>query len=131
MTKANVKERWSEHRKYYDEWLSGYDGGVFIPARKTWAGKENMGDKTEATEHYEIRLSRSVTESFYALSRRYQGALSSLLQGVWGSLLLRYSGEKEVLFAFADHSGEGFARSEIDCPCQRFSNLSLALSTFV
>ncbi|WP_370589185.1 amino acid adenylation domain-containing protein [Thermoactinomyces sp. CICC 24226] len=106
MTKANVKERWSEHRKYYDEWLSGYDGGVFIPARKTWAGKENMGDKTEATEHYEIRLSRSVTESFYALSRRYQGALSSLLQGVWGSLLLRYSGEKEVLFAFADHSGK-------------------------
>ena len=58
MTKANVKERWSEHRKYYDEWLSGYDGGVFIPARKTSAGKENMGDKTEATEHYEIRLSR-------------------------------------------------------------------------
>ena len=89
MTKANVKERWSEHRKYYDEWLSGYDGGVFIPARKTWAGKENAKDTTETTEHYEIRLSRSVTESLPALSRRYQGALSSLIQGVGGSLLWR------------------------------------------
>lgn len=98
MTKVDVKERWSEHRKHYDDWLSDYDGGVFIPAKKTWVDKE----KAQGTmEQYEIRLSRSITESFYALSRRYQGSLSSLFQGVWSSLLLRYSGEKEVVFAFA------------------------------
>ncbi|MBA4602106.1 non-ribosomal peptide synthetase [Thermoactinomyces mirandus] len=107
MTK--VKERWSKHRELYDQWLSDYEGSVFIPARKS----RIKGDcEQEAFEQFEIRLSRSTSESLYALAKQYPGSLSSLFQGLWGSLLLKYSGETDVLFAISHSACKSFFENE-------------------
>ncbi len=130
MTK--VQKKWSKHRKVYDQWLSDYEGSVFIPAKKS----RIKGDcEQEAFGQFEIRLSRSTSESFYALAKQYQGSLSALFQGIWGSLLMKYSDEKDVLFAFCPSSCKCSAENEPEIQLARvkdrdytFSQLFHALS---
>lgn len=123
MTK--VKERWSKHRQVYDQCLSDYEGSVFIPARKS----RIKGDsKQEAFGQFEIRLSRSTSDSFYALAKQYQGSLSSLFQGIWGSLLMKYSGEKDVLFAFSQSAGQPSVENDPEIQLARVKDLNYTFS---
>ena len=54
------------------------------------------GARSQATA--ERSLSAALTQDLVALARRLQVTLNTLVQGTWGALLSRYSGESDVVF---------------------------------
>jgi non-ribosomal peptide synthase protein (TIGR01720 family) len=65
--------------------------GIERPARPEVASEDGYGGV-----HHE--LDAALTDALQTLARRHQLTLGTLVQGAWGLLLSRYSGEQDVLF---------------------------------
>ena len=67
----------------------------------TRLGLERGGTSSEAGGGFDrrgVRLRREVTESLERLRQRHRLTLNTLVQGVWGLLLSRYSGQQDIVF---------------------------------
>ena len=59
---------------------------------------DDVNDKEETYDKQTLRLSQTTTASLQSLARRHQLTLNTIVQGAWGLLLSRYSGEESVVF---------------------------------
>jgi amino acid adenylation domain-containing protein/FkbM family methyltransferase len=93
----------------YITWLQRQDrSGAEAFWRKTLKGitaptpfrvdHPDFNGKEETYDKQTVRLSQTTTSSLQSIARRYQLTLSTLVQGAWGLLLSRYSGEESVVF---------------------------------
>jgi len=67
------------------------------PLPKVGSGNEDDGERIEYAEE-QLRLSEDVTAQLRKFTRRHQVTLNTVIQGVWGLLLSRYSGQSDVVF---------------------------------
>ncbi|MBW4575237.1 MAG: amino acid adenylation domain-containing protein [Aphanothece sp. CMT-3BRIN-NPC111] len=58
----------------------------------------NLSTKEESYDAQQIKLSSATTAALQSLARKHQLTLNTLLQGAWGLLLSRYSGENDIVF---------------------------------
>ncbi|HEX4499520.1 MAG TPA: amino acid adenylation domain-containing protein [Thermoanaerobaculia bacterium] len=71
--------------------------GAATPLGIERPGKAVTGGHAES----EVRLSREETTALRAVAQRHDLTLSTVIQGAWGLLLSRYSGETDVVFGAA------------------------------
>jgi amino acid adenylation domain-containing protein/non-ribosomal peptide synthase protein (TIGR01720 family) len=112
LRQGKIREE-AERRPYRDyiAWLQQQDMGA---AERFWrqrlqgftkptphvAAGRHRGDPA-ANEDYaerELCLRQSLTEALHEAGQRQQLTLNTLVQGAWGLLLSRYSGEEDVIF---------------------------------
>ncbi len=72
--------------------------------------KSQPGDANQPVESGEesVRLSREATENLRNLATSHKIGFATVLEGAWGLLLNRYSGEEDVVFGVT-RSGRGLA----------------------
>jgi amino acid adenylation domain-containing protein/non-ribosomal peptide synthase protein (TIGR01720 family) len=68
-----------------------------------------------------IEMSKTLTDTLKSLARRHQLTLNTLVQGAWGLLLSRYSGQDDVLFG-ATVSGRQASLSGVESMVGLFIN---------
>ncbi len=61
-------------------------------------GRAGKGDQGPATAEQQIQLSQADTDTLQSFCRRRQLTMNTVVQGAWGLLLSRYSGESDVVF---------------------------------
>ena len=86
---------------FWRSYLSGFTAPTPIPVRNSLAVAEEKARNLEAASRYreqEISISGSLLKGLQEIAKRYRVTLNHILQGVWGLLLHRYSGENDVLF---------------------------------
>ncbi|MFS0871455.1 amino acid adenylation domain-containing protein [Paenibacillus xylanilyticus] len=87
------KQRETEARTYWKNYLSGYEPGADFPV-------EMALDSSEPPSIKEItfNLGKVLTEQLMEVSSQYQVTMSSLFQTVWGVVLQYYSNSDDVVF---------------------------------
>ncbi|WP_293655788.1 non-ribosomal peptide synthetase, partial [uncultured Paenibacillus sp.] len=83
----------TEARKYWRDYLSGYEAIEVLPVQRTALHQE-----APRIEEIMFNLGTELTERLVALSRRYQVTMNSLFQTVWGVMLHYYSDAEDVVF---------------------------------
>ena len=86
---------------FWSRYLAGFSAPTPIPLRNApalVAKKEKEGDSAARYCEREITVSGSLLDTLQALAKEQRLTLNHILQGVWGALLNRYSGEEDVLF---------------------------------
>ena len=107
---AGTRLRMERPRPYRDyiEWLGVQDGGA---AEAYWRGTlrgfqastplpptDPAGHAGRGHQEVSVRLDAALSDELRNLARRQQVTLNTLLQGAWGLLLSRSSGECDVVF---------------------------------
>jgi amino acid adenylation domain-containing protein len=80
---------------YWREQLAGFRAPTPLGVDR---GAGRAGDGEADIAEQSVQVSAAATAALKALGRRQQITLSSMVQGAWGLLLSRYSGEREVVF---------------------------------
>jgi natural product biosynthesis luciferase-like monooxygenase protein len=75
--------------EFWREGLRGFGAPTPLPVSKT--GRQGRG-------HQPLRLSAATTAKLQSLAAGHGFTLNTMVQGAWGLLLSRYSGEDEVVF---------------------------------
>jgi non-ribosomal peptide synthetase component F len=81
-------------RNYWQRYLEGYDKTSWIP-RKSEPG---IHDKVVKTDQGIFRLDEKRTSALKELSASHNVTLNTVIHAVWGILLGKYSGKKDVVF---------------------------------
>lgn len=81
---------------FWRQTLKGFAAPTSLPIDHS-PGAATLG-QMEAYEQQQIVLPREMTQALQTLARQQQVTFSTLVHGIWGLLLSRYSGEDEVLF---------------------------------
>lgn len=83
--------------EFWAHYLESYDKAVGIPKIKTGIPVErNRGD--QINEQYSFTLDSEKTQTLLQTAAKNQSTLNSIVQTVWGILLGRYAGCKDVVF---------------------------------
>ena len=87
------KQDVTKTEEFWRRMLKGFDSPTSL-------GVYKLSDEKPSTDAGEqtIKLSAEATTRLESLSRQYQLTLNTFLQGAWGLLLSRYSGEPDVVF---------------------------------
>ena len=86
---------------FWRNYLAGFSAPTPITVRNAPALVEEKARTQDAASRYreqEISISGSLLKGLQDIAKRYRVTLNHILQGVWGLLLHRYSGENDVLF---------------------------------
>src|ERR1700723_502589 len=83
---------------FWRERLKGFRTPTPLPFEGRGREKEEGGGEEVGYGEEHLRLTEEVTERLRELARRHQLTLNTVIQGAWGLLLSRYSGEREVVF---------------------------------
>ncbi|RKH92751.1 amino acid adenylation domain-containing protein, partial [Corallococcus praedator] len=81
---------------YWRERLAGFTAPTPLPLDKGPGADDSESVHRHGSQ--EISLSAEVTSALEAFTRRHQLTLGAVVQGAWALLLLRYSGESDVVF---------------------------------
>ncbi|WP_442938518.1 amino acid adenylation domain-containing protein [Nostoc sp.] len=84
----------AQAKNFWQQTLQGFEVPILIGNREQGIG--NRGQQTYNEKHFE--LSQTVTEKLQYAARLHHLTLNNLVQGAWGLLLSRYSGESDVVF---------------------------------
>ena len=84
-----------EAERYWREKLRGLKSPTTLALGR---GREARAEGESEYREQRLNLSAAETVELSAVARRHQLTLNTLVQGAWGLLLSRYSGEREVLF---------------------------------
>ncbi|WP_205660481.1 non-ribosomal peptide synthetase [Amycolatopsis antarctica] len=111
----------------YVEWLSRQDGpaaesfwrqglaGLSAPTALPFDRHPDASHGARSVVGHEIRIAAGTTRNLYETLKRHRLTVNSAVQGMWGLLLARYSGEQDVLFG-ATTSGRPDALPSVeDC----------------
>ena len=79
------------------ETLAGFESPTPLVIDRPAAGD----DDEDAHLHEQLLLSRETTAALEQCSRKHQLTLNTIVQGAWGLLLGRYSGERDVVYGTA------------------------------
>jgi amino acid adenylation domain-containing protein len=87
-----------DSRKAEEYWREGLKG--FSKSTKMWPdrGAGGLPSQEEVYEELHLNLDREATAELSGLARRHHLTMNTILQGAWGLLLSRYSGDEDVLF---------------------------------
>ncbi len=107
----------SQAQKFWEKKLQGFEAPTPLIVDKF------MGDKNQKKSYQEIpfTLDFEVTKNLQFLGRKHHLTLNNLVQGAWGLLLSRYSGETDVIFG-ATVSGRPTNLPEVDTMVGLFIN---------
>lgn len=87
--------------EFWSRYLAGFSAPTPIPLRNSPAVvslREKEGDSAARYCEREIKVSGELLDTLQALAKDQRLTLNHILQGIWGALLNRYSGEEDVLF---------------------------------
>ncbi|MBV1880989.1 MAG: amino acid adenylation domain-containing protein [Pseudomonadales bacterium] len=98
----------SEAAQFWQSYLAGFNAPTLITVKKNAerVGKTEQQSKMSVYQEQELSvyqerelsLSTTTTASLQALAKNQHLTFNTLLQGAWGLLLSRYSGEQDVVF---------------------------------
>ncbi|RLT97983.1 non-ribosomal peptide synthetase [Ketobacter sp.] len=86
---------------FWRNYLAGFTAPTPIPVKNAPAWVAEKLRTEESASRYrekEIAISGSLLKGLQDVAKRYRVTLNHIVQGVWGLLLHRYSGEHDVLF---------------------------------
>ena len=90
------RQRFDESRAFWRETLAGFREPTLLPGeRPEWDGTG------ERYARHEVQLTVDVSGELKVVARRLQATLSTLVQGAWGLLLHRQSGDNDIVFGAA------------------------------
>ncbi|MBF0398665.1 MAG: amino acid adenylation domain-containing protein, partial [Desulfobacterales bacterium] len=98
-----------DHKKaksYWDEQLKGFE-------TPTSVGIAKFSKESPKYKEYSFDLSKDITNKLQSLSRKHRITLNTMIQGAWGILLYRYSGNDDIVFGVTV-SGRNVPISGID-----------------
>jgi amino acid adenylation domain-containing protein/non-ribosomal peptide synthase protein (TIGR01720 family)/FkbM family methyltransferase len=80
---------------YWRERLRGFDQPT-----KLWIdrGRGRLTNREEIYEDQQVKIGKDATEELRSVARRHHLTINTILQGAWGLLLSKYSGEEDVIF---------------------------------
>ena len=81
-------------KQFWQQTLKGFETPTLIGNREQRTGNSSKGIYQEKR----FQLSQTVTEKLQVAARQHHLTLNNLVQGAWGLLISRYSGEKDVVF---------------------------------
>lgn len=81
----------------------------------------NLSNQKEIYDHQYLQLSATFTAALQSLAAQHHLTLNTLVQGAWGLLLSRYSGERDVVFG-ATVSGRPTSLSGVEFMVGLFIN---------
>ncbi|MCG8317027.1 MAG: amino acid adenylation domain-containing protein, partial [Pseudomonadales bacterium] len=87
--------------EFWSGYLAGFSAPTPIPLRNAPAvvmERERLGDSAARYCEREISVSGELLDRLQELAKEQRLTLNHVLQGVWGALLNRYSGEDDILF---------------------------------
>ena len=87
--------------EFWSRYLAGFSAPTPIPLKNSpavVAEKDRQGDSAARYCEREIKVSGQLLDNLQAIAKENRLTLNHILQGVWGALLNRYSGEEDVLF---------------------------------
>ncbi|MEM9803639.1 MAG: amino acid adenylation domain-containing protein [Cyanobacteria bacterium P01_D01_bin.56] len=84
-------------KTYWEQRLSGFHHPTNLPFQTTSSSDHRQTLKRN-TKQYRYSISTELTASIQIWLRKQRLSLATLIYGVWGSLLGRYSGESDVVF---------------------------------
>jgi len=86
----------SDAKRFWQQRLKGFKHTTALgqPDQENQANKISHSDYNQET----IEVSHKVLHNLQSLSRQYHLTLNTVLQGIWGLLLSRYSGNHDVVF---------------------------------
>jgi len=87
--------------EFWTDYLSGFTATTPIPVRNSAAIAAEKARSLDGASRYcerEIIISGALLKGLQDVAKRYRITLNNILQGAWGLLLNRYSGETDVLF---------------------------------
>ncbi|MEP6515210.1 non-ribosomal peptide synthetase [Microcoleus vaginatus] len=84
----------SEAESFWRQRLQGFTAPTPMPIERGFGGAAGE----ESDREQQILLSVATTAALRSLARQQQLTLNTLVQGAWGLLLSRYSGEEDVIF---------------------------------
>jgi amino acid adenylation domain-containing protein len=116
----------------YIEWLKSLD---LEGAHQFWADQlrglagptplledaQSLGGALTGFGAEELRLSKDATSALREVAKHYDITLNTIVMGVWGLLLSRYSGEQDVLFGATKTSRRG-SIADVDAVVGLFLN---------
>ncbi len=85
------QQDWSKSESFWRDLLKGFSAPTPLLVDSNPSEESGYGEQ-------EIRLSLKTTAMLQSLAQQHQITLNTLVQGVWGLLLSRYSGESDVVF---------------------------------
>jgi hypothetical protein len=88
------RQNHSEAGKFWRRQLEGFSSRTMIAASQSTA-RDASGNSMEAEE---VVLSTADTSSLRSLAQQHALTLNTLIQGAWGLILSRYSGEQDIAF---------------------------------
>jgi len=99
----------SQAQKFWRNKLQGFEAATPLVIDKL------PGNKTSEVAYQEVpfKLSLEVTQQLQSLVQKYRLTLNNLVQGAWGLLLSRYSGETDIIFG-ATVSGRPSSLHDVD-----------------
>ncbi|MBW4428107.1 MAG: amino acid adenylation domain-containing protein [Nostoc desertorum CM1-VF14] len=99
----------SKAEKFWQNQLQGFEAATPLGIDKL------AGKKTPQVTYEEIplQLSLEVTQKLQLLAKKHRLTLNNLVQGAWGLLLSRYSGESDIVFG-ATVSGRPSSLPDVD-----------------
>ncbi|MVO98369.1 non-ribosomal peptide synthase/polyketide synthase [Paenibacillus lutrae] len=81
-----------EASNYWSTYLEGYEEQFRLP-------QANVQDQTGyQAEHFDFDLDHELSDRLQQIAKRYQVTINTLMQTVWGALLHKYNGAKDVVF---------------------------------
>ena len=84
----------SQAQEFWQKKLQGFAASTPLVVDKLYGNKT----ATEAYQELPIKLSLEVTDQLQSLAKKHHLTLNNLVQGAWGLLLSRYSGETDIVF---------------------------------
>ena len=86
---------WSKAELFWREDLTGFGAPTPVTMVRRSGSLPGAGDSSEVQE---MRLSKTLTASLASFAQTCEVTLNTVLQGAWALLLMRYSGEEDVVF---------------------------------
>ncbi len=80
--------------QYWKQYLSEVTGATALPFASHHYDSKNTG----RNELLSLELSQSKTSALNDLTQQYRITINTLIQGLWGILLNKYSGETDILY---------------------------------
>ncbi|MDX1694405.1 MAG: amino acid adenylation domain-containing protein [Ketobacteraceae bacterium] len=87
--------------EFWSRYLSGFSAPTPIPLKNSPAVVALKSREEDSAARYcerEIKVSGELLDTLQSLAKEQRLTLNHVLQGVWGALLNRYSGEEDVLY---------------------------------
>ncbi|KZL47817.1 non-ribosomal peptide synthetase [Nodularia spumigena CENA596] len=81
-------------KQFWQQTLKGFETPTLIGNREQRTGNSSK----RIYQEKRFQLSQTVTEKLQVAARQHHLTLNNLVQGAWGLLISRYSGEKDVVF---------------------------------